>query len=525
MIATPRQWGRAQARSNPAAPPMPAGRPTETNRSERDEIYFSPFLWSPISLVTGPCFSTVVDGKRQEKHLESLGLTRPVLRGTDGSARHLTWPLGRRGNQARRRMVNVALLPNDDGYGPSALGSYVARALLESYPEVSLIVQNQAAERFNRSLYDDKMRSGKVEVRPAFGGIRLTKTEQGGVNPLRSLADVRAYEEHARHYVLPDHVDFVVDIGTPAGVAAARRRGIPAFTVFDHSWAKTYEMLLSEFCQSLARTLCLRDSVVRALVGLASGFEVERAIRRMKEDEAKTTAVFLFPEFITPSCYYEHWKKGIKVRTVKIKGVFGGRGKEERREARQSMGLDPTSRRKAVYLLSGGTEIWDAKIPQIIRKLRRKRLAYDIVIFDRRAKAGKHRRIKDSCIVLVGPPKNGTVQALLPGIDLIITRAGGGIVNDAIACRVPLVCVEEPGHVQVEMIRENCQNHGLTRRIWHKDFDKHPVEEIEKAFRDRAGNQEIKTKMAEIENHKEFDVADRIVELYREHRGGSGAIS
>jgi UDP-N-acetylglucosamine:LPS N-acetylglucosamine transferase len=106
-----------------------------------------------------------------------------------------------------------------------------------------------------------------------------------------------------------------------------------------------------------------------------------------------------------------------------------------------------------------------------------------------------------------------TVQGLLPGIDLVITRAGGGIVNDAIACRVPLVCVEEPNHLQVEMIRKNCGKEGLTRTIRIGDFRDCPIGEIiDRELGNQAGNRRIQKAMQGISNGMEERVAAAIIQ-------------
>ncbi|MHC4460821.1 MAG: hypothetical protein ACYS6W_04035 [Planctomycetota bacterium] len=56
--------------------------------------------------------------------------------------------------------MRIALVPNDDGFGPSALAFYVAKALLK--PEVSLVVRNE-------------IRKGTVSLQPMFTGIPLQK--------------------------------------------------------------------------------------------------------------------------------------------------------------------------------------------------------------------------------------------------------------------------------------------------------------------------------------------------------------
>ena len=56
--------------------------------------------------------------------------------------------------------------------------------------------------------------------------------------------------------------------------------------------------------------------------------------------------------------------------------------------------------------------------------------------------------------------KGTTQQPLLPAFSLVVSRAGGGIVNDCLAARVPLVCLPEK-QVQVVLIESECLKAGL----------------------------------------------------------------
>ena len=57
-------------------------------------------------------------------------------------------------------------------------------------------------------------------------------------------------------------------------------------------------------------------------------------------------------------------------------------------------------------------------------------------------------------------PVGSTQQVLLPAFELVVTRAGGGIVNDCLASQTPFVCVEEP-QWQVRLIERECKALGL----------------------------------------------------------------
>ncbi len=408
--------------------------------------------------------------------------------------------------------MKIALVPNDDGYGPSALGFYVAKALLKQ--AVSLVIVNESALTLNASFYNDEINNGKVTLQPTFGGIRLRKTA-GGVDIPASLQDIQSYPTRSAKYVVPEDVDAVVDIGTPPAARAARLAGKPALTIFDHSWGKTYEMLLEEFNAGVLGPTTSAPPIKKTL----ADYEIAKAINELKEDESKAQVVFLFPEFMAPRPYREHWKS-LRVRIEPIGGVFG-RPAVSRKKARSKMGIPEGAPAKTVYILGGGTPIWDAKLPEIIQQLKEKSLPYNVVVFDRNAKPNEYVRVGNN-VFKGGVIDGATVQGLLPGIDLVMTRAGGGIVNDAIACRVPFVCIEEPNHLQVEMIRQNCEKERLTRTIRIGDFRDCAIGEIiEKELGNQAGNRRIRKAMQGIRNGMEEAVAMAIIQFCSPSRSAS----
>jgi hypothetical protein len=181
------------------------------------------------------------------------------------------------------------------------------------------------------------------------------------------------------------------------------------------------------------------------------------------------------------------------------------------------MGICEGDQRKTVYMLGGGTPVWDAKLAEIISQLKDRNLDYNVVVFDRKASPNKYVKVGHN--VYTGGAVDGeTAQGFLPGVDLIVTRAGGGIVNDAIACRVPFVCVEEPNHWQVEMIRENCMHERITRTVPIDEFRTGDIVEIvERELRNEVGNgkipgnKEIQDKMNGISNGQEDLVVGQII--------------
>jgi hypothetical protein len=110
-----------------------------------------------------------------------------------------------------------------------------------------------------------------------------------------------------------------------------------------------------------------------------------------RRTKARPRRFSLFPEFITPKPYHEHWKS-LGVRIEPIGGVFG-RPTVSREEARSRMGIPEGAPAKTVYVLGGGTSIWDKKLSEIIPQLKEKVLPYNVVIFDRNAKPNEYVRV------------------------------------------------------------------------------------------------------------------------------------
>ena len=102
---------------------------------------------------------------------------------------------------------------------------------------------------------------------------------------------------------------------------------------------------------------------------------------------------------------------------------------------------------------------------------------------------------------------------LFPAFDLILTRVGGDTVNDAIASRVPLVLVEEPGHWQVEQIRQSCLRMEIAEGKSPSEFQdigKKCVETEPSKLKDL---EQQKQKMERFPNHSEIWLAQELLKL------------
>jgi UDP-N-acetylglucosamine:LPS N-acetylglucosamine transferase len=107
----------------------------------------------------------------------------------------------------------------------------------------------------------------------------------------------------------------------------------------------------------------------------------------------------------------------------------------------------------------------------------------------------------------------GTIQELLPAVTLLVTRAGGGTVNDAVACRVPFVCVREPTQRQVAAILAACERQGLTRPIDYDDFLGDPIGTIVRELAQTEANAAISARAQTIPAHGEQTLAEAIAAL------------
>jgi hypothetical protein len=376
---------------------------------------------------------------------------------------------------------------------------------------------------------------------------------------------------------------------------------------------------------------------------------VSEALSIVKDDEAKTNLVFLFPTFLAPQEYHTSWRQDTKARVFDIGGVFGGGPrllaklrdavvnsltggldetdcyKEDVYEIRKKAGKNANDLRKSltdwlskryrfeatphmqdleliasnlatsiedamlkrvksaidrqaeailkdyvetvivrylvgienfdpiVFASGGGTEVWtDSMWERIIRKALEMEqagsLRFNLILcptdraaarfgvpenrFDRSQaahggslqsigvevwapKAGPGPNSKESKrIRFLGDVTAGTYQEIFHGVDLIVSRAGGATANDAIACRTPMCCVEEPGHWQVENIRINMEEAGLTRTIRLDEFRINPVGILEREVLERGKeNSEIKLAMEKIPKEREVFVVNRILEF------------
>jgi UDP-N-acetylglucosamine:LPS N-acetylglucosamine transferase len=245
-------------------------------------------------------------------------------------------------------------------------------------------------------------------------------------------------------------------------------------------------------------------------------------VQDIRKAEVFTQQLFVFSPFITPDIFRKHWQQEIGVQVQDIDAVLGGQPNWSAQEARNFLQLEPG---KTILIQGGDTPVWDSALRKVVPafveadkqgKLNDRELNVVINIPNRLADDPGIKSLEDSKVKRVrklGFVPGGTIQELLPAIDFLVTRAGGGSVNDAVASRVPFVCVREPTQSQVEEILRACQERRLTRAIEPKDFEEQPMQTILAQYDMKDENNKIAERMKYRPNRGEESVAKAILNL------------
>jgi len=361
----------------------------------------------------------------------------------------------------------VLIAPNEDGYGTSAWTVRIARALAAAGVEhIEVAVVTPRREAYHRLRHDPN----RVTVTRLCGvehWIELPKSK-GTVDARLAVESLiphyPRYRETYKREITPllERADLVIELGVPPmGFAVQRFPHLRRVTVFDHAWSHT-----------------LRE--MAELAGVPAGKELEL----MRDDEAASQDVWLFPEPITPRVYLEYWHDLISGSPRVLPGCFGGLSIGP---ARRLLGIPSSA--QAVLISASGTPVWDGLLHRLVASFLACEPEYFVVINNRHHadRLGVHFRWHRTAampgieahlarvgatgrVLFLDAVRGDSYQAIIPAFDLILTRAGGGVVNDAIAFRVPLTLVQEPGHTQVERIRHSCLDLGLAHSVSLEKF-------------------------------------------------------
>ncbi|MFA6564293.1 MAG: hypothetical protein WCV00_20490 [Verrucomicrobiia bacterium] len=486
--------------------------------------------------------------------------------------------------------LRILAAPNEDGFGPSALLSYVVKELLAQHPDSRATIWNRSRADYNRSLYRDLVAAGRVNVRPVCNLIQLAKdASTGEVSIAGTLAQIGDYRAASARYaggVRPGNFDLVVEFGVPAAARWAAKSGIPCVSIFDHAWARTLEMILATAMQKtkpLTPALSprrgekekilaplnepLNSEVIadqensfplpirwgegqgegqslfnkHALDAAAPITTRQRAqwrnlVAAIRRDESFTQKLFLFPEFISPPLFRAHWRNvAPRAAARRLSGVLGGTTSWSERQAREYLGFAMPGR--IVMIQGGDTSAWDALLQWLVpafldarAELEARRLNVAFYIPRRIAGRGAVARLADPAVArrcprvrAFAPVPGGTTQEIFPFVDLLVTRAGGGTVNDAIACRTPFVCVRECSQSQVEATLAACVRRGLTRVMDSAALEVDPLRTIFPEADHAGDNRRMATVMKAFPNHIERELVREILRGFMARRFSSGA--
>ena len=410
---------------------------------------------------------------------------------------------------AQKRKVLV--VPNEDGAGPSALLSHVVKALLRrAGGQVGITVWNRSRETLNRHLYSDLP---AVTVDPVWNVVQLAKDrETGTVSVPATLSLMQDYRTARDRYPGPGVAgegtfDLVLDCGVPPAVRWARRSGFPSVSLFDHCWSRTLTMI-----GEAAGTNASEDSSWEPSWG--------DLVAALEEDEKMTERLFVFPPFLTPATFRSGWKR-LGVTPRDLGAVLGGRSR--RSGGRGGACLTLREPGPVVLVQAGDTPVWDAALLHMVDVFLRDQAvleerAVNVAVFVPYRLLGEEPvkrldREQPPRVRRIPYVKGGTIQDILPAVDLLVTRAGGGTVNDAVACRVPFVCVREQTQPQVEAILEACLQCGFTRELDSAAFLADPAGAVLRELCREKENRAMADRMGEVPVGGEDVVAAEILRL------------
>lgn len=420
----------------------------------------------------------------------------------------------------------LIFFPNEDGLGTSAWTVRIIKELLRAEapaPQICVAVVSEALRAFHEDKYGETA-VAVVRLPEVRHPIRLVK-QDGGVNvPATLKKAVLAYPTSRSEYrsaFEAGNLDFdravIVDLGVPQAPGLLRelscagvRRAGPMLTLHDHAWSCTLEAMAEE-----------NDLLTP---------EVAAALEAMRADEASTTRTVLLPDPIAPPSFETYWREKLGVPTHRLPGVLGGPGctrqwigGEPRSSVRALLGIRDD--RPVLFVSGGGTPVWDSVLEDLLNEWEADPPRYHVVVYNpaeakRRGivfpapgggepvSLARHPRRPE--LLFLGAVEGETHHVLFAGFDLVLTRAGGGTVNDAVAFRVPLVLVEEQRHWQVEQIRRACAALGVCRAVTLAEFRRAGRRLVEDPRGELLRMEAARAAMERIPNHAERHVAQML---------------
>ena len=450
------------------------------------------------------------------------------------------------------KKLNIVIAPNEDGFGTSAWVVMLAKELSQqpAVGTVKVVVATDKREIFHSDKYRDTPNISLIRLRGQPNKIEIPK-RQGAVDVRATIEQcILTYARSRAEYTAAligekviEDADLIIDFGVPQIMRAAYGRN--TVTIFDHAWSMSLERIVSSDSK---QDLSLSN--------------LDNSLEDIRNDEALTQRVILFQEPICPLDYHGYWRRLLGKMPEVVPGVLGGplrtlayvhdpmyermyselvEGKvkkqlQEEHElaktyAKQILGLDNDKR--TLFVSGGGTPVWDDVLSTMLDEYQAKEPNYNVVIFN--PTEAKRRGIElntetislnginstirrakwDRCnkITFIETLEGETHHVLFAAFDLVLTRAGGGTVNNAIAFRVPLILVEEPGMWQVEQIRRSCVNMGIAKEVSLETFMQNSRQCVEDSNGKLKDLQSQQINMQKIPNHGELWLSHKLLTL------------
>jgi hypothetical protein len=456
------------------------------------------------------------------------------------------------------KKLTIIIAPNEDGFGTSGwavrLAKELARQGEERISKIKIVVATHKLENFHKDRYSNLPIDVRVvRLNQGANRIELTKKKDGSVDISSSIRQaVLTYSESRaeyaselmRHGVL-ESADLVIDFGVPQMVRAVYNenrlrapgpsRSVIGVTVLDHVWS-----------------LSLRKMILGDPISYRLTENIENALTDIRNDEALTQETFLFAEPISQPDYYEYWRGTLGRLPKVIRGCLGGplstleyvkdsefaqlrsqsEAKDEcppeayqkaRQYAKQILGIN--NDQPTLFVSGGGTCVWDEVLKKLIDDYESSVPTYNTVVYSPaeverrgihlRGQGGVEKGLlgNNEKFIFIGQTVGETHHVLFPAFDLVLTRAGGGTVNDALACGVPLRLVEELGMWQVEQIRQSCLRMRVAEGIELEDFKESPRACVESQKGELNKLEDRRARALALPNHREIWLVRELMKL------------
>ena len=277
-----------------------------------------------------------------------------------------------------RKKILLAL--HEDGIGALTFGFYIVRGFLKDNEGIELTVRRQGRmhvfqEWVNKYHQDEGWKGPKPHLELVDNLITIPK-DKGEVDCRETIKKLRSYPRQSLDYrarPLSSDWDLIIDFGVPTIAALAASAKTRNVTICDLAWGLTLSRITEE---------CGAVTTERWLA---------RALNMIKKEESSAEIAYLFPPYLTPDEFEDHWTS-LDVPVKRIEGVFGGapsqidlvdpkgsgapkvlHSKSSRKEKQVSMGAkfgitkEGENTVNTVLISGGGTGVWDQLVPKIIR--------------------------------------------------------------------------------------------------------------------------------------------------------------